>query len=770
MNWFAEKDKDNFENRLKIPFYRDRFMYISFLICFMLAFFSFIYFIWKGDGVLSILSDFNHQQVPFSMYVNDAIKTGALGWSWSADLGTSTLGAFSFYNLGSPFFWCSLIFPSTLFPFVVGWMYMLKYAVAGATAYLYIKRFTTTKKAAVFGAVLYAFSGFQTVNILFYHFHDVVAFFPLLLIGLEKLATEKKHGFFASAVFINCLLNYFFFIGEVVFLIIYFLCRFFDIKNIKLTMKILLSVIFEGILGVGMACVLFLPSIYFVIDSPRTSASIFGYANLSYDSNMYLQIIKGILLPGESLSAQSTIRAEDFTSKGAYLPAISISFVLAYCFKNKNWIRRLLIICLIFSLCPLLTRIFYVFSSIYWRWWYMPILIMAVASSCVVEKPKDYELKKAVTVNLLLIAAFVCYVSFLPWSASQRNGILRPQVFIICTTAAVICLFLIYFIKNNRHFFKIMIAVSMIMAIFTTSSMILIYRRRAAESGQAFYERIQLAEALGSYDYNYRFNTTDNLLAYIGGVHDIGNFNSTVSSSIFELSSAFDLYRKASSYFYTIPSMQYWLGAKYYLSDTYSKTDTLVDTLHYNGKTKYVLARDACPVSYMYDSYLLDSEFKNLDQNNRALASIAALIIPDDYEQTAAKYLKHLDVTKLQKDTNALENGIQKSVANQLVIKDANASSFSISQYINKDGYAFFSIPYDKGWSCTVDGVQTAILDTNGLMAVPIKAGTSNIVFTYETPMLREGIIVSLISWLVFIALLVFIKRKEKRHALKDDK
>ena len=124
------------------------------------------------------------------------------------------------------------------FPYLVGILYILKYVAAGLFSFLYLRRFCGKDIYAVIGSVLYAFSGFQSVNLLFYHFHDVVAFFPLMLIGLEKLMTEHKKGFFAAAVGLNAFLNYFFFVGEVLFIILYFCVRFLFVSESVLEEKI----------------------------------------------------------------------------------------------------------------------------------------------------------------------------------------------------------------------------------------------------------------------------------------------------------------------------------------------------------------------------------------------------------------------------------------------------------------------------------------------------------------------------------------------------
>ena len=109
------------------------------LLCFLLAFLSLIIFVIQGDGFFIIRDDFNQQQIPFTTGLhNSIIDSGLSGFSWCVDLGSSTLQAYSFYEMGSPFFWLSMLFPVHAFPYVVAWIYMLKYIVAGIFSSLYL--------------------------------------------------------------------------------------------------------------------------------------------------------------------------------------------------------------------------------------------------------------------------------------------------------------------------------------------------------------------------------------------------------------------------------------------------------------------------------------------------------------------------------------------------------------------------------------------------------------------------------------------------------
>ncbi|MFR0872586.1 MAG: YfhO family protein, partial [Oscillospiraceae bacterium] len=83
----------------------------------------------------------------------------------------------------------------------------------------------TNPQHALIGGLLYAFSGYSMYNIFFNHFHEAIVFFPLLLIGLEESVVNKRRGALAAAVAINAFVNDFFFIGECVFLLLYFVIR-----------------------------------------------------------------------------------------------------------------------------------------------------------------------------------------------------------------------------------------------------------------------------------------------------------------------------------------------------------------------------------------------------------------------------------------------------------------------------------------------------------------------------------------------------------------
>ena len=241
-----------------------------------LSFLLFIPFIISDSGYFLFYGDFNVQQVPFYQMCHDAIRSGNIFWSSTTDLGANFFGSYTFYLLGSPFFWLTLPFPSVAVPYLMGPLLMLKFACAALTGYIYLKRYTKTTEGAVLGGLLYAFSGFSIYNIFFNHFHEAIIIFPLVLAALDAYMEERRRGVFALAVFASCFMNYYFFVGQVAFVLIYWIIRMIC-RSWKFSVRDFLWLMVESFVGIAMAGVLLLPSILAVVQNPRVSNSFTGW-------------------------------------------------------------------------------------------------------------------------------------------------------------------------------------------------------------------------------------------------------------------------------------------------------------------------------------------------------------------------------------------------------------------------------------------------------------------------------------------------------------
>ena len=278
--------------RLRLPGRpRDRF-WLTVGLCALTAALFFLPFYILDGGFFHYAGDFNSQQISFYRYMNGFVKglgypdsplAGAASntFSWATDLGSGAMNAYSFYLYGSPFFWFSLIFPQQWLPTLMVPLLVLKFAVAGGGAYRYLRRYVQNANFAVLGACLYTFSGFSVYNIFFNHFIDVVALFPWMLAALDEAMYEHRHGPFAFWAALNLLNNYFFFVGQVLFLVIYFVCKV-SAGDVKLTPKLFARLAFESLLGVALGFILLWPAVLSVLQNPRTSDLSSGWGFLTY--------------------------------------------------------------------------------------------------------------------------------------------------------------------------------------------------------------------------------------------------------------------------------------------------------------------------------------------------------------------------------------------------------------------------------------------------------------------------------------------------------
>ena len=160
-------------------------------------------------------------------------------------------------------------------------------------------------------------------------------------------------------------------------------------------------------------------------------------------------------------------------------------------------------------------------------------------------------------------------------------------------------------------------------------------------------------------------------------------------------------------------------------------------------------------MGFFYDSYITRSEYDALDKAERQFALLKALVVEDADAESVP--LEHLDVNAAYFDnydyiTDCVERAA--TAAEKFTVDDRG---FTATVTADKTNWVFFSVPYESGWSATVDGKPADIKVVNvGFMAVECPAGeTVTVRFEYETPGLRTGAYISaaalfllLIYWL----------------------
>lgn len=762
----------------------------AFLLAFGIGLIVFIPLALYNGGIFVYYGDYNSQQIPFYWHVHEAVRNGQWGWDWLTDLGANFIGSYSFYELFSPFFWLTVPFPVKMVPYMMAPLLALKTGCAALTSYFYLQRFTKNNWTTVAGSLLYAFSGFTTYNIFYNHFHEPIVFFPLLLIGLEDLLVDNKKGRLLFAVAINAIVNYWFFIMEAIFVVIYFFVR---MTCWKLTWKQylskLVSVAVEAVLGLMIAMAVIVPSVLAIAGNPRTSfvdSLPNGYGALVYGySQRPAAIFTSFFLPPEKVSSPNVwSKAEGkWSSIAAWLPMVSMSGVIGvWLSARKNWLKRLTIMLAVMAMIPGLNAVFIMLNNtFYTRWFYMFVLVMIAATVIAIENT-SIDLRRGLKWTMIITMVIVLGVGLIPvWENGKLKSIgamARPLEFWIWAIVAVAGLIVFAVLcKRLRGTDKmgrvLTIALAIFCAIYVPGYMWITKGLENKERDDWFLDhtvRLQEQMKLPAEGY-YRTDVFKSGSNYhmIWGMPPLTTFNSIVPASIMEFYPAIGVERYVNS----LPDEEVYgirgfLSVQFVLRKTnageppmegYTLTQTLNDYNVYRNEN-YI------PMGYMYDYYLTEDEFYQIPEDKRHLALVRAMILNEEQEKKYHLTLRHIKVPK--KTTLIYKyyvedcNARKEMTGQRFEITDTGFRSIVDSP---KENLMFFSVPYDEGWSAKVNGVPTEIERVNvSFMAVPIGEGVSEIVFTYKTPGLKLGIAISLvgIGGAVIYLTLVIMQKKRK--------
>ena len=668
---------------------------------------------------------------------------------------------------------------------------VLKFAAAGGGAYLYLRRYVQNQNYAVLGAVLYAFSGWGLYNIFFNHFIDVLALFPWMLWALDETIYNGRHGLFAFWVGINLLNNYFFFIGQVLFLIIYFLCKV-SAGDVKLTPKLFARLAFESLLGVAMGCLLLVPAVLSLLQNPRTIDLSSGWGFLTYSKpQQYLAILLSWILPPDS-PYMTSIWSEGiikWTSMSAYLPLCSLAGAMAYWRARKgDSKKRIVATCAIFALVPVLNSAFYALNSSYYaRWFYMPVLILAAMTVNALEDPAVELDRPAKRIGWLMIATLAfALVPVQDTSTKEWTlGVLQNPGQYAAVLGFGLAGLLVYRFIARRWRQNKRLPQRMLAAVLAFSCLFGITHIGIGKFGQWYTDSdlveqdnnaLLLKEDLPEGDYRVdTYKIHDNLGLWLDK-SCLQYFGSTAAPSILSFYPALGVKRDVRSQ----PELENYalrglLSVKYLITTPAHQSDFLAvaddgwsyyDTL--DGFTLYE-NDNYVPMGFTYDYYLTEDAYESTITVTRSNLLMRALVLSEEDAAAYGQYLTQLPAAALNDLT--YDRYVQDCA-------DRRASACSVFQMTNSGFHAeitldtanlvFFSVPYDDGFTATVNGRKADILRVDeGLMAVLCPAGESTIDFVYQPAGIRLSKAVTRTALVVFAAYTVYFvwdDRKKRKH------
>lgn len=225
--------------------------------------------------------DFSQQGFAFMYNFYDSwwafLKTGNFpNFVHGVLIGADNVQANAFYGLFSPFSIPVLFFPRDWIPQVMSLISVARLVVGGLLFRIYLKYMGVTERTARIFAFAYAFTGWVAYYLWFNSFYEVLSFFPLVVLGVEKIIKEKKITVLFWGFFLLGISNYFFLLTAGIFGVIYAFFRFFQTFKERKGVEHL-QVIGLGFLGFlfasGSSMIIVLPALIpsFTIDRAASS-------------------------------------------------------------------------------------------------------------------------------------------------------------------------------------------------------------------------------------------------------------------------------------------------------------------------------------------------------------------------------------------------------------------------------------------------------------------------------------------------------------------
>ena len=636
----------------------------------------------------------------------------------------------------------------------------------------------------------------RPITVLNYRYNQFVSPGAMLLeVGaagnsLDEALYNDRRSWFAFWVAVNLVNNYFFFIGQVVFLAIYFICKL-STRDFRLTAEKFGLLAFESLLGAAMGSILLVPAVLSILQNPRTIDLSSGWGFLTYSKvQQYLAILVSWIMPPDSpyLTSIWSEGVIKWTSMSAYLPLCSLAGAVAYWkAKRGDSKKRIVGTCAVFALVPILNSAFYALNSSYYaRWYYMPVLVLAAMTVNALEDHNTDLDSPARGISWLMIATVAFAVVPVQDSdtGSWSFGVLKnPGQYCAVLGFGLLGLLLYRYLcqkwRGDSRFAQRMTA-----AVLAFAFLFSVVHIGIGKFGQWYTDSdlvkqdtnaLLLKNDLPEGDYRVdTYKIHDNIGMWLDK-SCLQYFGSTAAPSILSFYPALGVKRDVRSE----PELSNYalrglLSVEYLITTPEKQTDfenEADDGWEYAfAKDGYAVYRNTnyVPMGFAYDYYLTQTEYEETAKATRANLLMRALVLTDEDAAVYGKYLTHLPEGR--REELYYESYVQdcrERRATAASVFQMNNSGFHAEITLEKENLVFFSVPYDDGFTAYVNGQEADIVEVDeGLMAVLCPAGENSIDFVYQPDGIRLSRALTLggiVVWLAYTAYFVWRKRRTKR-------
>lgn len=673
-------------------------------------------------------------------------------WDFQSFLGNNFIASKSYYFIGDLFAYLPILLHKIPVQYVMVLSHILKLLLAYNLFYSLLQFFQLKNKTKVLFSILYIFSGFSLVFFGQPMFLTTYSLFPLLLIAIERYIRFHKIGFIYLASLLLVMANYYLFWSISMFLMVYWPIRYFMQYefHLKPFLKYSFFAIVIYMLGALSYAVVLLPTALFLRQSPRVDSFHLAWF---YKPDVYFNILQNIFSYPSNVSYSKTLFSSNYYRYDQiplYVSFIVFPLVLhvRQCF-NKRQVRLLLVafvIAAIILVIPMGGSFMHGFAESSHRWVFMLATVFLLIAAIVFDHHKFHS-----KVTLLALLIQMVIVLGLLFVAKDRFLQHRYELFLF--GFSIVGVFFFYLYQTGKLKKSILVVFILLEVIVNYTWSNVQYQLKYQNGYHSLNKDYFSQEVLSTLkEDNARTSIYQH---YVGIDFDKDFLNNVGIYYGFNTTMGYDsVYHHSLKPFLQMINEIYWwfqvvdydalqmLSTKYYIvKDKNELPHEQFTPLGSLGKSEYLLFEDQqyLPMGYTYVDTI---PFEELYQY--------------DY-YTQLHHMKNRLVTNQQQPLSGTRS----------YLKDFQIQKNTIKGNIDVNGnqYLFFSIPYDEGWTCYVNGKVTPIQKAHqGFMAIYLQEGHHEITLTFIPSGLKKGMLLSVIAIVSYVIIVVLHHKYNKRR------
>ena len=281
---------ENAENKWRRTSKRKRLLlyFALYTVCFTALFFLSYHtflengrsFIWSPDG--------KEQHFPTFVYIGDYLRSIVKNilqgnfsipfFDFNSAYGANLIPMLNLFDgFGDPLTLLSVFFPAKYAEFGYSAVLILRIYLVGVAFSAFCFYMKKRMSHTLIGAVVYVFCGYLLVaGIRHPAFITPMIYFPLLVLGLDKIIKKEKPYIFIVTLCLAFINGYYFAYVSTLLLVVYAIIRFFSrykTHRVKAFIQVVLRSVAFYATGMLMSCVILLPAVCGFLNSVRTSGS-----------------------------------------------------------------------------------------------------------------------------------------------------------------------------------------------------------------------------------------------------------------------------------------------------------------------------------------------------------------------------------------------------------------------------------------------------------------------------------------------------------------